>query len=141
MHHRDGMKFASEKLHRTFNQVGDELWERAVIVLPVKDVFEGTLNRLKRGLIGVDGNGSLLAKIEHPNVIQSQDMVYMGMRKQDGIEAVDAFPQRLSAEVGCGIDHDDALVVTEKDGGAGAVVFGVSRPAYPAIASDHGDPG
>ena len=119
----------------------DQLWNCAVAGRPVEDVLKGTLDGLERGLIGVDGNGSLLAKIEHPDVIQSQDMVYMGMSKQDGIEAVDAFPQRLSAEVGRGIDHDDALVVTEKDGGAGAVVFGVSRPAYPAIASDHGDPG
>src|ERR1039457_6019179 len=96
-------------------------------IVSFKDIAEGAPDGRQAAFIPINGNGNLLAKIKDPRVVETEDMVGVGMREQHRVEAGHALAQGLGAEIRRGIDQYDPAIVLQEDGGAGSLIVGIGR--------------
>jgi len=89
-------------------------------------VVEDALDGLGGGLVGVEGKVAGVVEAERTEVVHAEDMVGVAVGIEDGVEAADAFANRLRVEVGAGVDDDIVAIPGYEDGGTGAAVAGVS---------------
>ena len=124
------------QLEGPINDVRLEPGNPAVGIILIEDVFVDAADALHGRGIGIDGNRHLLAKVKHPHVIQSEDVVGVGVGKDDRVQPAHTFTQGLLAEVGGGIDDHHPAVKLQHDGGSGSLVVGVRGLADRAIAGE-----
>ena len=121
---------------------GDDFWGGSDVTWPAIFAIEGEFeNALEIGhgfWGGVDGE-IFAAVAEGAEVIEAHDVIGMGVGEDHGVEAAEAFAEGLGAEIGAGVDHPSGFGGLEINGGAGALVVGVSGGADGAIATNHGD--
>ena len=94
--------------------------------------------------VGVDVNGLIHDLVESADFVEPEGVVDMVVCIEDGVDAGDILAEDLLAEVGGGVDEDnavDAVGVGELDGGtcAGSVVAWVCGGTGWAITCDDGD--
>jgi hypothetical protein len=82
-----------------------------------------------------------MQKMEAAQVIDTIDMIGMGVGEEDGVNPVQAFAQGLPPQIGGGINQDVPPPVPDQKGSPRSPVLWVVRTAYPAPASHHGNPG
>ena len=92
----------------------------------VKGVSEYAAEIIHRDFVGVNGQCAAAAQIaKAAAIVESHDVVGVGMGKQDSIEPADILAQHLDAKLrGC-IDDEFSLAGFDVDGWAGAMVFWV----------------
>ena len=61
--------------------------------------------------LSIDVGGSVLKIVECPYVVETSDMVLVGVCEQNGVDSFYVFAEHLLAEVGTGIDDDCRSVV------------------------------
>ncbi len=76
---------------------------------------------------------------EGAEVVESVDMVGVGVRIKDGMDPRDLIFEEELSEVRRGIDDEVALGGVDKDAGSSAVVVSVEGTADMAVTAEHGD--
>jgi hypothetical protein len=92
----------------------------------VKGVSEHAAEIIHGDLIGVNGQCTAAAQVAEPAaVVESHDVICVGMSEQDCVEPADILAQHLDAKLrGC-IDDEFGLAGFDVDGWAGAMVLWV----------------
>ena len=93
-----------------------------VLVFGAEGVGKHAAEGLGRGDIGVERDAGRVAEGERAQVVHAQGVVGMGVRVEDGVDAIDMLAQGLSVKVGAGINKNGVLVVADGDGWTGAAV-------------------
>jgi hypothetical protein len=79
--------------------------------------------------------------MEAAQIVDTIDMIGMGVGEEDGVNLVQAFSQGLLPQIGGGVHQDVSFPVPDQQGSARSLVLRVVRTAYPALAPHHGNPG
>ncbi len=110
-------------------------------VLRVECVGEGALDLVECRRGTVDGEGrALLHFAEAAEVVEAHEVIGVGMGKEDGVEMVETFAQRLLPEIGGRVDEDFCAGCADMKGGAGTLIARIGGKTNGATASDHGNP-
>ncbi len=140
--HRQRLEARSEQFDRAVDRMKVNLRQSAKLVFGVEDVaehvaqeFAGSRRGIKRQLIG------LVLIRQRAQVVDSEDVVGVGVGVEHGIELGDLFAQRLFTKVRRGVDQDMAgivarITVADHHRGTGATVARVWRTADGAVAAD-----
>src|SRR5579863_9950384 len=131
----------AKEIERPVDDVRIELGDPSVRIRLVENVLEDTPDVLHRRAVSVNGNRLALAKVEDANVIQTQQVIGVGVRKNDGVEPRHALAQRLLAEVGRRVDDHGSPVELEQHRRPGSLVVRVRRTANRAPAGNGGHTG
>lgn len=103
----------------------------------LKDVAEA-LPQLSAGpLVPVEGDRFFLREIKSSQIIDSMDMIRVGMRIEHGIDSGDFGAKRLLSKIDRRVNEDAFAAGLKPCGGAESTVFGVSRAANRAAASEN----
>jgi hypothetical protein len=78
-----------------------------------------------------------MQKMKPAKIINPIDMIGMGVREEYRIDPLDAFTQRLKAQIRRSVNQDTSSVVLYEQGGPCALVPRIIRRADPAAASHH----
>jgi hypothetical protein len=89
------------------NRVRNDLRQAAAKVRRLENVLKNAANVFPGALVGIETQGAM-AKIQRPDVIESEDMIGMTMRNQHRIEVFQTDPQSLLPKITRGI-HDYGL--------------------------------
>ena len=116
-----------------------------IAVFGSKGISEDAFDGAGGGVVGVDGKVTFDVEAERAEVVESHDMVGVGVGVEDSVDTADALADGLGVEVGAGVDEDGVVVVGEADGGARAPVarIAVGRgggEADGAVAAEGGYP-
>src|SRR5215469_13251949 len=103
----------------------------------IEYVLECPLDSLERLGRCVDRNIVTLHEIKRPDIVETQNVIGVRVRVQDGIEALDSEPESLVAEIGRCIDQYSLLAQPEKDRRTKPPVARIAGSAHRAAASDH----
>jgi hypothetical protein len=116
----------------------------------VEDIREGPLQVRDRRCVRKCRNDLTLDHVVSADLVQSEHMIGVAMRKQDGVYAAYVVCQRLGAQIGGRIHQDRAdgagdrrLAISfmprqfDEDRGTTAPVFRVGGAAHAAVAADH----
>src|ERR1700730_4541920 len=95
----------------------------------IENVREGAANYAKRFFRAVDGQRGFLANVEGANVVKAENVVGVGVGKENRVEAVEVDAQGLLTEVRRGVDDDVLSVARKQQGRAQAVIVGIFRGA------------
>jgi hypothetical protein len=93
------------------------------------------------GFVGPDIERAFFEGVETTDIIETHDVIGVGVCEDDGIDQVDAVGDALEAEFGGGVDEDAGIAVGNDGRGARALVVGIGAGADGAVATDHGDAG
>ena len=105
-------------------------------VLPVESVVKNP-PQIRHGVRGgIDGHGSVGQFAKSAQVVESGHMVRMRVREDGGVDATQAVPQGLHAQIGRGVDKQDGFFRFHEDGRPQPLVACVVRAADPAVAAD-----
>src|SRR6202012_5662371 len=96
--------------------VEPEVWDAGIFYIG-EGIREFPYDHLLGHFIGVELHCLALKEIVRSDIVESCEMVLMGMRKDDGVELADAGPEHLIAEIGRGI-YDQGRGRGLKQGGA-----------------------
>jgi hypothetical protein len=88
----------------------------------VEGVIENPPDHGKRRFRSEQWNMCFLPEIERADVIQTQNVIGMGMREHHRIQALHSGTERLHPEIGRGVDHNVVLGVLHQNGGSQAVI-------------------
>src|SRR5689334_9633502 len=103
--------------------------------------FEDIAKSGHQDIEGVSGcktwHNLLMEKMEAAQVIDTVDMVGMGMGEEDRVDSADSLTECLTAQIGGGVHQDVPVVVSNEQRCPRATVPDVIRGADPAVASDH----
>lgn len=102
-----------------------------------KSIREFSYDRLLCHFIGIEIHSPMLKKIIRPDIIQSGEMVFMGMGKDDSIEMTHIRAQHLVAKIRRGIHYDGSSSGLNKYAGTKSFVFFVGRCTHFAGAGYH----
>src|SRR6476469_1258709 len=105
------LKACAKKFHRSVETVHLNLGDPAKFVVRFKNIAKNTLQAFSRGFMRIQRYLSFALEAERTHVVQSQDMVSVGMRVQDGVNAFDALANGLLAEIRRGIDQHGVAVI------------------------------
>src|SRR5690349_23721485 len=117
------------QLHRASHGVHLHLRHGAVLVPVVKNVAEHAAQDSGHSIAGIERNAPFPVKAERAQVVESKDMVGMGVRIEYRVQLAHTLPQRLLAEIGGGINQDYAPAVLDKNRRASAAVVRIGRSA------------
>jgi hypothetical protein len=106
-------------------------------VVVFKCVMEFTFQIFNYLLATVEGHGLLLDEVVTAHIVESSDMIPVGMGEQHGVESVNVFPKHLLPEIRAGIYDQTGSGCGDVDRGAESFVQGVFRPAYLAFTGDY----
>lgn len=87
-----------------------------------KRVFEDPADYFERWCRNVHRDVCALPVVEGPNIVQTEDMVGVGVGVNDGIQVIDAGTENLRSEIRRRIDNDVVVPVLQQDGWPQAVV-------------------
>ena len=110
-----------------------------VAVGGVEGIVENALDRGSGGFVGVEGERLGILEREWAEIVHAEDVVGVGVRVENGVEAGDMFAESLGVEVGSGVDEHGVAGVFNEDGRAGTAVVRVSGGANGAGAAEGGD--
>jgi hypothetical protein len=105
MQRRDGNDLQTFYLERPVNEARVEPGNAPVWIVAVKDVLEGALDVFHAPGVSINRNRLLLPEVKDTHVIKPQDVVSVGVRKEDGVQAVQALTQSLRPEIRRSINH------------------------------------
>ncbi len=105
-------------------------------VVGVKNVLEDFLHGFSGARIRVQRNLVRPAKAQRPHVVQSQNVIGMGMRIENRVQPRDLLPYRLLAEVWRRINEDAMSVIFHHHRRPGTTVVRIVRCADAARAAD-----
>jgi len=80
-----------------------------------------------------------LAHVERPNVVESENVIGVSVREEDGIEPLKANAKGLLAKIGRGVNNDVLTLAGEQQRRAEAVVTRVCRSANTAMTAERRD--
>ena len=135
----NGLPGSAQQLERALDLVRSHLRNCTQRRLPVKHVGESPPQDRQCFFGGINRHGRFLAQIEGANIVKSQDMVGVSVRKNDGIEAFESLTQGLKAEVGRGIDDHVMILAGDQNRRPGTIVVGVLGTADAAMAAEAGN--
>ena len=144
------LAFSVQQRHRS---AGDP---KQIERLAIEDVWLDSRTRGLRGLSGkhiakamldtgesllgaVNGDRATLAKVERADVVETHDVIGVGMGKQDGVKVRDGGAEGLLSKIGRGVDEDRTAVVLDPDRGPQSLIARVGGSAYVAVAPDGGN--
>jgi hypothetical protein len=64
-------------------------------------------------LVSINGNRNLLPEIENTHVVEAQNVIGVGVREHDGIEAGQTFAQSLTPKVRRGVDDHHSPIILQ----------------------------
>src|SRR5215212_1151174 len=73
-------------------------------------------------------------------IVQSHDMVGMGMSEKDRVEPADVFAQHLQTELWCRVNHQLDLFGRDINRGAGPVIFRIGQESGRVFLANERDP-
>ena len=127
------------QLERTINPAGI----KPEIVLPGLGRIEGVaetmpqlIHRLRRG---VNWHLAILHLAEAAHIVESHDVIRMGMGEEGGVEALDPFAERLHAELRGRVDDEVNIRGPDQHRSACPAIPGVLRATDAAVATDDGN--
>ena len=82
--------------------------------------------------------GGIIDEIEGSHIVQTSDMVFVLMGKQNGIEPAHPLAQQLLAEVRPGINHQTQSLPLDHRRGAQPLIVRIGRATHGALAPDDG---
>ncbi len=132
-----GAYLMTEETELLFNNVSDYLRDSLTIGGGGEDIFENFPQAVDGGSITVAGDSAFLKIVVYSHLIQPEDMVGMGMSKEDGIDAIDAIAESLLAEVCGAIDEDIVAIKLQKNRRTKTVVPLVGRAAYLTLTANY----
>ena len=104
----------------------------------IERIAEHPLDLGERQAVAVEPHRLLHQRVVAPQVVDAQDVIGVTVREGDRVDARDAMRQRLSSQVGTGIDEQTGAVVSlNQEGRALAPVAWVLGSAGRALAADH----
>jgi DNA repair protein RecN (Recombination protein N) len=111
----------------------------AELVGSVEGVMENAREVREGGRGCMDGHRLVFDFAKAAQIVEAQDVVCVGVREDDGVNAHDLFPQTLEAQVGGGVDQDAGGSVPEQGRGAQPFVARITRGTHAARAPDDRD--
>ena len=102
----------------------------------IENVIEGAAEDIESFSRRENRERGVLAHVERPNVVETENVIGVGVREEDGVEPLEADAKGLLAEVGRRVDDDVLVVAREKQGRAEPVVMFGSRPNAPSRRCD-----
>src|SRR5882724_1548692 len=130
---RDG---CAEKFDRAVNVIDFDEWNRADFRLAVEDVRKRAAQDVKCFSVRENRQRGPLAHVERANIVESENMISMGVREEDSIKALEADAKGLLAKVRRRVNYDVLAIAREKHGRAETIVARIFRSAYAAIAAE-----
>jgi hypothetical protein len=115
MHHRYGDNLQTFYLERPVNEARLEPGNPTVGIVAVKDVLKDPLDVLHALGVSVNGNRLLLPEVKDAHIIEPQDVVGMSVRKEDGVQTVQALTQSLRPEIRRSINHQGAAAEANQE--------------------------
>ena len=102
-------------------------------------IREFSYNHFLGHFVGVEIHRPALKEIVSSDIVESCEMVLMGMRKDHGVELADARPEHLITEIGRGIYDEGRGGRLNQDAGTKPFVIWIGGSAYFAGAGNHGN--
>lgn len=118
---RNGKVLADAERGLVMDRVRDQLRQASAKMRRLEDVLEYPPQIHPRSLISIDPHRPV-AKIQRPNVIETEHVVDVTMRDQHRVQAPDTGAQRLLAEIRRSINKDLLVPVFDQDRHAKAFV-------------------
>src|SRR2546423_2464118 len=137
---RDEQIGAETELRAVFDRVRDDLRQAAAEVRRLEDVLEDAADVRPGAPVGVDSQ-SAVAEVQGAYVVESEDVVGVAVRDENGVEVLDVLTKRLLPEIGRRVNEYRLAVVLDEHGDAQAFVARVVRRARLALAADGGHAG
>ena len=89
--YRDGPELQPEQVEgASVEQVNSELRNVRLSFGPIENLLIYTSDNVHGVRGGVDGDLALLAEVVGPHIVQTENVVRVGVREQDGVQMVDA---------------------------------------------------
>ena len=133
---RDG---CAEKFDRAVDVMDFDEWNRADFRLAVEDVRKRAAQDVKCFGVRENRQRGFLTHVKGPNVVETENVISMGVREEDGIKALKANAKGLLAEVRRRVNDDVLAIAREKQGRAETVIARVLRSANAARAAERWD--
>ena len=78
-------------------------------------VAEETRQTFERAIVGKDIKRSPAKRVEPPHIVQPHDVIGVGVREHDRVDAIDLVGDALKAQLRRGIDQDARFAVGDDD--------------------------
>src|SRR5438270_11597542 len=127
VHQPHRLKARTKELQGAVDLAQLHLRQRGVVGVGIKDVTKNRLDVLQRGFVSVERKFLRAAKTQGPDIVESHDVVGVGVRIDDRIEAAHTGAQRLLAEVGSGVNEHHAPAIFHQNGRTGAAIVRIGR--------------
>ncbi len=88
----------AQQLERPVDHVRADQRNGTECRLAVEHIGECAPQNLESFSGGINRHSRTLAHVEGPDIVESQDVIGVGVRKDDGVEAVELLPQSLESE-------------------------------------------
>src|SRR5260221_3745815 len=133
---RDG---CAKKLNRAVDVMDFDEWNRADFRLAVEHVRKRAAQDVKCFGVRENRQRGFLTHVKGPNVVETENVVSVGVREEDGVEPLKADAKGLLAEVRRRVNDDVLAIAREKQGRAETVIARGLRSANAAIAAERRD--
>src|SRR5262249_23435553 len=111
MNDPDRFKTGAKKLHGSVKALHLYPRDPAEFVVRLKDVTEDALHGLRGLFLRIERNLAFSFEADRADIVETQDMVGMGVRVENGVKPRNLFSQGLLTEIRSRIDQDGAAVV------------------------------
>src|SRR5579859_120864 len=92
--------------HFVKRHAGNRTWFRNA----VENVRKRAAQRFERDAIRVDRQRTILAQAERPNIVESHNVIRVGVGEQNGVEAIQSGAQSLLAKIGSRVNYGKLAV-------------------------------
>jgi DNA repair protein RecN (Recombination protein N) len=122
------------------NSVRGDLQIPTIAILPIKNVGKGRFETIEALAVRENWKFFVLPHRETAEIVESHDVIAVGVGEQGSIQMANAFAEALLPEVRSGIDDKTDFRCRNEKGGAKSLVFRIFREADFAVTPDHRDP-
>ena len=105
----------------------------------IENVIEGASEDVESFSRRENGERGVLAHVERPNVVESENVIGVGVREEDGVKALEADAKGLLAKIGRGVNNDVLTVAGKQQRRAEAVVTRICGGANTAMTAERRD--
>src|SRR5438132_4278631 len=124
---------------RTTNSAGFHKWKPAEFVVRVEDITEHVANEFRGVGPGVERQlARFMAKTQRPQVVDSENVIGVGVSVEHGIKMGDALADCLLVKIRCAVDEHHATVVFNQNRRSSTAVVGIGGMADRAVAANGG---